>query len=120
MTDTSSVSTNILDPDSPDVPMNYEDAKTEAMDLICQLNVVFRYKQSEVGLNKLKRKMPKLFQDLCFYSDICQLMGEYDFRINARKFVQVLFNSVDISQVQRADPRVTGSYWNPLFDAIEV
>ena len=88
------------DPDSPEIPLSNEEAKTEALDLIYQLNSVFRYKHSEMGLNKLKGKYAKIFQDLCFYSDVCQVLGEYDFRINARKFVQVLFGSLDISQVR--------------------
>ena len=91
--------TGLLQPGSPDTPISYEEAKEEALGLICQLNSVFKYKQSEAGLNKLKNKMPDVFRDLCFYSDVCQVLGEYDFRRNARKFVQVLFSSVEISQV---------------------
>ena len=87
------------DPTSPDLPINYEDAKAEAMDLICQLNTVYKYKESETGLNKMKGRVPKLFEDLCFYSDVCLALAEYEFRINARKFIQTLFNSVDVGQV---------------------
>lgn len=88
-----------LDSDSSDIPLNYEDAKDEVMNFIYQLNSVFRYKQAEAGLSRFKGKLPALFEDLCFYSDVCHVLGEYNFRINARKFIQVLFNSLDISQV---------------------
>ena len=100
VTSVSAAGTGLLDPESPEAPLNYEDAKAEALHLICQLNSVFRYKQSEAGLNKLKGRAPDVFRDLCFYSDICQVLGEYDFRRNARKFVQVLFSSVEVAQVR--------------------
>jgi len=99
VTSVSAAGTGLLDPESPEAPLNYEDAKAEALHLICQLNSVFRYKQSEAGLNKLKGRAPEVFRDLCFYSDICQVLGEYDFRRNARKFVQVLFSSVEVAQM---------------------
>jgi len=86
-------------PDTSDTLMNFEAAKSEAMDLICQLNSL-RYSQAEVGLNRVRGRVPKLFQDLCFYSDVCCLLGEYDYKANARKFIHQLFTPVNISQIE--------------------
>lgn len=47
----------------------------------------------------LKQKFPKAFQDLCFYSEVSHLLGSCSFRLTARRFIQELFEDLDISKV---------------------
>lgn len=47
----------------------------------------------------LKQKFPKAFQDLCFYSEVSYLLATCSFRLTARRFIQELFEDLDLSKV---------------------
>ena len=49
---------------------------------------------------KLQRKFPELFQDLCLYCDVSVLLGQFQFRLSSRKFIQELFVEVNLEQVR--------------------
>jgi hypothetical protein len=70
------------------------------LDFIGQLNSLRFGQQAEIGLNKLRGRVPKVFQDLCFYSDVCAVLAEYDYKANARKFIHQLFTPVNTIQME--------------------
>ena len=62
---------NLMDPDGVDLDMVWlgypphwppDNHQAEALDLICLMNSVFKCKQSEQGLLRLKNRLPNLFQ----------------------------------------------------------
>ena len=53
----------------------------------------------QCSLLSLKQKFPKAFQDLCFYSEVSYLLGACSFRLTARRFIQELFEEMDVSKV---------------------
>ena len=61
--------------------------------------IIFQSKQAEASLVKLQRKWPGIFTDLCFYSDVSNLLGVYNFRLGSRRFIQELFLEVQFSKV---------------------
>ena len=64
------------------------------------LSYMIQAKLSETSLLKLQRKFPELFQDLCLYCDVSVLLGEFQFRLSSRKFIQELFVEVNLEQVR--------------------
>ena len=48
---------------------------------------------------RLKQKFPLVFKDVCFYSDVCDIMASCAFRLGARRFIQELFEEFDIKKV---------------------
>lgn len=48
-------------------------------------------KQSKQALLHLKQRHPSSFQDICIYSEICNMVGLMTYRLNARRFLQELF-----------------------------
>ncbi|XP_059471780.1 rapamycin-insensitive companion of mTOR [Neocloeon triangulifer] len=49
------------------------------------------FKSSKQALLQLKQKCPQVFQDLCLYSDVCNLLENSSYRLTARKSLQELF-----------------------------
>jgi len=89
-------------------PTGYKEAMLEAMDLICSMNNSVKSKQAEASLVKLQRKWPSIFTDLCFYSDVSNLLGVYNFRLGSRKFIQELFLEVQFSKMDEEAMYVLG------------
>ena len=63
--------------------------------------MLLQAKLSETSLVKLQRKFPELFQDLCLFSDVSVLLGKFQFRLSSRKFIQELFDEVNLGQVKK-------------------
>lgn len=40
-----------------------------------------------------------MFNDICFYSEVCHLLSMCSFRLNARRFVQELFEDFKLKKV---------------------
>jgi len=93
-------------------PTGYREARAEALDLVCLMNNSVKAKQAEASLVKLQRKWPKVFTDLCFYSDVSHLLGVYSFRLASRRFIQELFLSVDFSRMDEEAMHVLGQSIN--------
>jgi len=89
-------------------PTGYKEAMLEAMDLICSMNNSVKSKQAEASLVKLQRKWPGIFTDLCFYSDVSNLLGVYNFRLGSRRFIQELFLEVQFSKMDEEAMYVLG------------
>eukprot|EP00092_Neocalanus_flemingeri_P017565 GFUD01019006.1.p1 GENE.GFUD01019006.1~~GFUD01019006.1.p1 ORF type:complete len:742 (-),score=220.04 GFUD01019006.1:440-2482(-) len=89
-------------------PTGYKEAVLEAMDLICAMNNSVKSKQAESCLVKLQRKWPAIFTDLCFYSDVSNILGVYNFRLASRKFIQELFLDVQFSKMDDEAKHVLG------------
>jgi len=89
-------------------PTGYKEAVVEAMDLICAMNNSVKSKQAEACLVKLQRKWPAVFTDLCFYSDVSNILGVYNFRLASRKFIQELFLEVQFSKMDDEAMHVLG------------
>jgi len=89
-------------------PTGHKEAVVEAMDLICSMNNSVKSKQAEACLVKLQRKWPAIFTDLCFYSDVSNLLGVYNFRLASRKFIQELFLEVQFSKMDEEAKHVLG------------
>jgi len=70
--------------------------------------LLFQSKQAEACLVKLQRKWPAIFTDLCFYSDVSNLLGVYNFRLASRKFIQELFLEVQFSKMDEEAKHVLG------------
>ena len=47
----------------------------------------------------LKQRFPSTFKDVCFFSEICAIISSLSFRLNARRFIQELFDEIDITKV---------------------
>jgi len=89
-------------------PTGHKEAVVEAMDLICAMNNSVKSKQAEASLVKLQRKWPAIFADLCFYSDVSNILGVYSFRLASRKFIQELFLGVQFSKMDDEAMHVLG------------
>lgn len=48
---------------------------------------------------RLKEKCSHLFQDLCLYCEVSDILGLYTFRIHIRRFIQGLFANVNFDPV---------------------
>ncbi|XP_076440459.1 rapamycin-insensitive companion of mTOR-like isoform X2 [Babylonia areolata] len=73
--------------------------RMEILRLIINLSSSVGLKGSEQGLLSLKQRFPSTFKDLCFFSEICSLMSSLAFRLNARRFIQELFDEIDITKL---------------------
>jgi len=89
-------------------PTGHKEAVVEAMELICAMNNSVKSKQAEASLVKLQRKWPAIFTDLCFYSDVSNILGVYNFRLASRKFIQELFLDVQFSKMDDEAMHVLG------------
>lgn len=49
------------------------------------------HKQSKQALLGLKQKYAEAFQSICLYSEICKIVSQNTYRLNARRFLQELF-----------------------------
>ncbi|KAL8596171.1 hypothetical protein ACOMHN_021211 [Nucella lapillus] len=73
--------------------------RMEILRLIINLSSSVGLKGSEQGLLSLKQRFPSTFKDVCFFSEICSLMSSLAFRLNARRFIQELFDDIDITKL---------------------
>jgi hypothetical protein len=48
---------------------------------------------------RLKQKFPSAFCDLCLYSEVCQMLSKYAFRLSARRFIQELFMDLPFDEL---------------------
>ncbi|XP_060081851.1 uncharacterized protein LOC132561136 [Ylistrum balloti] len=73
--------------------------RQEIRKLVTNLSSSVGVKGSEQGLLGLKQKFPKVFQDVCFYSEVSHIMTICSFRLTARRFIQELFDEFDITKL---------------------
>ena len=69
--------------------------RKEALKIISTLNATVGASKTEDTLLKMKQQSPVIFKDLCFYSEVCQLMCHFSFRLSSRRFLQELFMDVN-------------------------
>ncbi|GIX98311.1 rapamycin-insensitive companion of mTOR [Caerostris darwini] len=94
--------------------------RKEAMHYVTNLCSSVAVKASEQGLLNLKQKFPSSFQDICLYSEISYYMANYNFRLNARRFLQELFLDVAFEQLQTEAEAVVGIISIPQIGGSEV
>ena len=80
----------------------------EVMRLIVNLGSSLGLRSYEDGLLSLKQKFPKCFQNICFYSEVCHLLSSYSYRLNARRFIQDLFDELDCSTLMQGPHQTFG------------
>ncbi|NP_001267775.1 RPTOR independent companion of MTOR, complex 2 [Aplysia californica] len=85
----------------------------EVMRLIINLGSSLGLRSYEAGLLSLKQRFPKCFRDVCFYSEVCYLLSTYSYRLLARRFIQELFDELDISELLEGPCRMLGVDWQP-------
>ncbi|KAK7495005.1 hypothetical protein BaRGS_00013645 [Batillaria attramentaria] len=73
--------------------------RMEVLRLIVNLSSSVGLKGSEQGLLALKQRFPSTFKDVCFFSEACLILSTYSFRLNARRFIQELFDEIDITKL---------------------
>ena len=78
--------------------------RKEALKIISTLNASVGASRTEEILLKMKQQSPHTFKDLCFYSEVCQLMSHFSFRLASRRFIQELFMDVSF-EVLNEDAR---------------
>ncbi|KAK3609904.1 hypothetical protein CHS0354_036667 [Potamilus streckersoni] len=93
---------------SLDHPQGRALLRKEMLRLVLNLSSSVGVKASEQGLLSLKQKFPKAFQDLCFYSEVSDLLGSCSFRLTARRFIQELFDDLDISRIREEPMKIMG------------
>ncbi|CAL1276055.1 unnamed protein product [Larinioides sclopetarius] len=94
--------------------------RKEAMHYVTNLSSSVAVKASEQGLLNLKQKFPSAFQDICLYSEINYYMANYNFRLNARRFLQELFLDVTFEQLQQEAESIVGIISIPQVGGSEV
>lgn len=92
----SSISSNLSSTEG--ISGNHEDSSLntsliykEIMRFVTNMSSSIALKSSEQGLLNLKQKFPKIFQDICLYTEISLYLANYSFRLGARRFLQELF-----------------------------
>ena len=80
--------------DEVDTLKKQVEMRQEALKVISTLNASVGSSRSEDILLKMKQQAPYIFMDLCFYSEVCQLMTHFSFRLSSRRFIQELFMDV--------------------------
>ncbi|XP_013398176.1 rapamycin-insensitive companion of mTOR isoform X2 [Lingula anatina] len=73
--------------------------RQEILKFIINLSSSVGVKASEQNLLNLKQKFPNAFQDLCLYSEVCYLLGHYNFRLPSRRFIQELFQDMTFDKM---------------------
>lgn len=56
-------------------------------------------KQSKQALLHLKQRHPSCFQDVCMFSEICNMIGTMTYRLSARRFLQELFLDLNFDEL---------------------
>ena len=79
--------------------------RQEALKVISTLNASVGSNKAEDVLLKMKQQAPYIFKDLCFYSEVCQLMAHFSFRLTSRRFIQELFMDVSF-EILEEDARM--------------
>ena len=69
--------------------------RKEALKVISTLNATVGATKTENVLLKMKQQSPVIFKNPCFYSEVCQLMSHFSFRLSSRRFIQELFMDVN-------------------------
>lgn len=60
-------------------------------------------KQSKQALLHLKQRHFSNFQDVCLYSEVCNLMNSTGYRLSARRFLQELFLDLNFNELLNED-----------------
>lgn len=50
-------------------------------------------------LNRMKQMYGDLFHDICVYSDVCNLLAEHHYHIQARRYMHELFLDAPFKEV---------------------
>ncbi|KAL5015873.1 hypothetical protein ScPMuIL_005462 [Solemya velum] len=82
--------------------------RREVLRLVINLSSSIGVKGAESGLLSLRQKFSRVFQDLCFYSEVCNLLTTCSFRLTARRFIQELFNELNTEKLQEQAKLVLG------------
>ncbi|XP_052097251.1 rapamycin-insensitive companion of mTOR-like [Mytilus californianus] len=82
--------------------------RKEVKKFVVSLSSFINVKSSEQGLLTLKQKVPKAFQDLCFFSEVIHILGTCSFRLTARRFIQELFDEFDMDQILQEAKSILG------------
>ena len=82
--------------------------RREIKKFVVSLSSFVNVKSSEQGLLTIKQKVPKAFQDLCFFSEVIYILGTCSFRLTARRFIQELFDEFDIEQLLEEAKTILG------------
>ncbi|KAK3090902.1 hypothetical protein FSP39_015586 [Pinctada imbricata] len=97
--------TSCTSTEAPQTRMSYESVhgkvliRKELRNMVINLSSSVGVKGSEQGLLSLKQKFPLVFKDVCFYSEVCEIMSSCSFRLTARRFIQELFEEFDIKKL---------------------
>jgi rapamycin-insensitive companion of mTOR len=74
--------------------------RREVLRFITNLSGSVAARAAEQGLLNLKQKYPMAFQDICLYSEVSLQMSTYNFRLQARRFIQELFMDLGFEQLK--------------------
>jgi len=92
---------NKLDEHTPEGKRMIRD---EILRLVASLSSVVASRSHQEELVKLKEKCPHLFQDLCLYCEVSDILGLYKFKLHIRRFIQGLFANVSFDPIiEQAD-----------------
>ena len=50
-------------------------------------------------VNRLKQRFPWAFHDICLFSDVCNVLSSYGYRLRARRFLHELFMDSPFDEV---------------------
>ncbi|KAK8725070.1 hypothetical protein OTU49_011142 [Cherax quadricarinatus] len=92
--------------------------RKEVLRFITNLLSSIAAKSSESGLLTLKQRWPHAFRDLCLYSEICQILACYNYRLTARRFIQELFMDLTFSEVFAEANRLLSSQLEGLCETV--
>lgn len=78
--------------------------RAEILRIVASLSSVVASRAHQEELNKLREKCSHLFQDLCLYSEVCDILALYKFKLHIRRFIQGLFANVNFDPIiEQAD-----------------
>ncbi|XP_078353189.1 rapamycin-insensitive companion of mTOR-like isoform X2 [Oculina patagonica] len=78
--------------------------RDEILRIVTSLSSVVASRAHQEELVKLKEKCSHLFQDLCLYCEVADILGLYTFKIHIRRFIQGLFANVNFDPIiEQAD-----------------
>ncbi|XP_065320107.1 uncharacterized protein LOC135927834 isoform X2 [Gordionus sp. m RMFG-2023] len=76
----------------------YSESCTRVMRLIAnKIGIFYSFKTACRDLIKLRHEVPEVFDNVCFYSDVCELLNTTRYHFKTRQFIQELFSNLDIS-----------------------
>ncbi|XP_069163639.1 rapamycin-insensitive companion of mTOR-like isoform X1 [Procambarus clarkii] len=92
--------------------------RKEILRFITNLLSSIAAKSSESGLLTLKQRWPHAFRDLCLYSEICQVLACYNYRLTARRFIQELFMDLTFSEIYAEANRLLNTQLEGLCETV--